>query len=242
MARAAIVTFYGDDLARIHDAGFGFWARGATGGVLRILSDAGIESGLVVDLGCGSGIAASLLADAGYKVLGIDVSEAMVSLARERVPRARFVCGSLHDVELPPRCAAVVAMGEILSYAGVSDDLFTRVQEALEPGGLFMFDVATPGRGSQRTWHSGDGWVVCSSAVESAGPPRLTREVVSFRRASAEGWTRSDEVHELSLYSPAELVAALSRAGFADARVLAEGYGPELELPEGIAVLRTRAP
>jgi SAM-dependent methyltransferase len=197
----------------------------------------------VVELGCGSGIAAVLFAEAGYDVFGVDASEAMVDMARERVPDAQFVHGSLHDVELPS-CVAVVAMGEILSYAGITGSLLTRVRDALQPGGLFVFDVATPGRGTpepQRSWFSGDGWLVCSQAVEDLDAQRLTREIVSFVR-DGEAWRRSDETHVLSLYDPSSLVTRLTDAGFEDARVLDDGYGPQLELPAGIAVLSARAP
>jgi SAM-dependent methyltransferase len=218
--------------------GFDFWARGATPGVLRLLGEAGIDSGVVVELGCGSGIAAAMFLDAGYEVFGVDVSEAMVALARERAPGAQFVCGSLHSVELP-RCRAVVAMGEILSYAGLRPELFTRVLDALSPGGLFVFDVATPGRGGGRSWSEGDGWLVCAEAVEFG--TSLTRSIVSFRQADG-GWRRSDEVHTLVLYEPPAVVSALSDAGFADARVLAGGYGPELDLPQAIAVFSARRP
>jgi hypothetical protein len=154
------------------------------------------------------------------------------------VPGATFVHGSLHEVELR-RCRAVVAMGEILSYAQITDALLARVRDALEPGGLFVFDVATPGRGSSRGWHEGDSWLVCADAVERDG--RLTRSIVTFRDDGSGGWRRSDEVHELALYEPAAMVARLEGAGFADAHVLDGGYGPELELPEGIAVLAARA-
>ena len=208
-----------------------------------MLSDAGLRDGLVVDLGCGSGIAASLIVQAGYDVLGVDVSEAMVELARERVPGAEFVVGSLHEVELPP-CVAVVAMGEILSYAGIDDTLLRHVREALSAGGLFVFDVATPGRAGAapvKSWHEGDGWLVCSETVEDGAS--LRRSIVSFRVAQdGGGWRRSDEVHELVLYEPAELVESLTPAGFVDAGVVEGGYGPQLELPSGIAVLSARAP
>jgi SAM-dependent methyltransferase len=205
-----------------------------------MLADAGIESGLVIDLGCGSGIAAALFVDAGYDVLGVDVSEAMVEIARARVPGAEFVSGSLHDVALPG-CQAVVAMGEIASYAGIDDALLRRVREALAPGGLFVFDVATPGRGSSRSWQSGEGWVVCADAVEDG--TSLRRSIVSFREAEdAGGWRRTDEVHELALYDPAAIVESLTAAGFTGAAVLEDGYGPQLELPAGIAVLSARTP
>jgi SAM-dependent methyltransferase len=197
------------------------------------------EPGRVVELGCGSGIAASMLLDAGYEVFGVDQSEPLVRRARERAPGAEFVCGSLHDVALPS-CVAVVAMGEILSYAGITDALLARVRDALVPGGLFVFDVATPGRGSSRSWSSGDGWVVCAEALEEGD--HLTRSIVSFRRVDDGSWRRSDEVHRLTLYSPDVLVAALRDAGFEDARVLEDGYGPELDLPDGIAVLSATRP
>jgi SAM-dependent methyltransferase len=215
--------------------GFGFWARGATPGVLRLFG----PRGRIVELGCGSGIAAAMFADAGYEVFGIDQSEPLLRRARDRAPAGEFVCASLHDVELPPS-VAVVAMGEILSYARITDELLVRVREALSPGGLFVFDIATTGRGSGRSWHEGDDWLVCAESVESG--TTLTRTIVSFRSVEAGEWRRSDEVHRLTLYDPGSLVARLREAGFVDAHVMDGGYGPELDLPAGIAVLSARAP
>ena len=108
--------FYGRDLAYVHDAAFGYLARGGARTLLRLLGRARIRDGLVVDLGAGSGITARILTDAGYQVLGIELSPDMVELARQRAPRARFVCSSLLDAELPA-CVAVTAIGECLNYA-----------------------------------------------------------------------------------------------------------------------------
>ena len=93
--------WYGEDLAYVHDVGFGGYALGAAPGILNILARGGIREGLVVDLGCGSGLWAKELADAGYDVLGIDVSEAMVGISRGRVPEAGFRVASLFEVEIP---------------------------------------------------------------------------------------------------------------------------------------------
>jgi SAM-dependent methyltransferase len=182
--------------------------------------------------------------DAGYDVLGVDQSADLLAIARRRAPAARFVHASLHDVELPP-CAAVVAMGEIFNYARIGDELFARVRAALRPGGLFVFDAAAPGRGSAdpvRSWFEGDGWVVCVDTREDAEARRLTRRIATFRSADGGSWARSDEEHVLTLYWPDAVVADLTAAGFEDARVLAEGYGPELELPPGLPVYAARAP
>src|SRR5215831_1554392 len=92
---------YQRDLAYVHDVGFGRFAEGAAAGVLRILRAAGICGGLVVDLGCGSGLWARRLTDAGYSVLGIDLSADMIALARKRVPEGLFRAGSFLDVDFP---------------------------------------------------------------------------------------------------------------------------------------------
>ena len=81
---------YADDLAHIHDVEFGEFPKGSAPWILDILHQSGVTDGLVVDLGCGSGIWARELADAGYKVLGIDISPAMIKIAQQRVPDGEF--------------------------------------------------------------------------------------------------------------------------------------------------------
>jgi SAM-dependent methyltransferase len=67
---------YRDDLAHIHDAGFGHFARGAALLLLEELHRSRFERGLVIDLGCGSGILAEPLSARGFDILGIDLSAA----------------------------------------------------------------------------------------------------------------------------------------------------------------------
>jgi SAM-dependent methyltransferase len=107
---------YGRDLAYVHDAAFGHLARGGARTLLRLLRRARVRDGLVVDLGAGTGITSRALNDAGYEVLGVELSPDMVELARRRAPAARFVRSSLLDAELPA-CVAVAAIGECLNYA-----------------------------------------------------------------------------------------------------------------------------
>ena len=109
------MTAYKDNLAYIHDVGFGFFARGAAPALLEILRQRGLTKGLVVDLGCGSGLWAHALVDADYDVLGIDISAAMIDIARQRVPEGDFRPGSFLQATLPP-CEAVTALGEIFNY------------------------------------------------------------------------------------------------------------------------------
>ena len=84
------MSFYGEDLAYVHDAGFTSLAALAADRLIEELHRLS-KGGLVVELGAGSGVAAARLGAAGFDVLGIDASPAMIQLARENAPRATFV-------------------------------------------------------------------------------------------------------------------------------------------------------
>src|SRR5436190_7756662 len=100
-----MATFYGPEQAGIHHERFGRLAARAADLLLRELASADLRTGTVVDLGCGSGILARRMTDAGYDVLGVDVSAAMLDIARAQAPKARFVEAPLLDAELPPAVA-----------------------------------------------------------------------------------------------------------------------------------------
>ncbi len=106
---------YKQDLAYIHDVGFGSFAKGAAPALLDILQRGGITDGLVIDLGCGSGLWTRYLVDAGYAVLGIDISRDMVAMARKQVPEGTFRTASFLADDLP-QCAAITSLGECFNY------------------------------------------------------------------------------------------------------------------------------
>jgi SAM-dependent methyltransferase len=237
---------YRPDLARVHDLGFASFSLGAAPFLLRTLREHGIRRGLVIDLGCGSGQWAEKLAKAGYDVLGIDASKTMVALAAKRVPDGRFVRASYLDAKLPP-CVAVTALGEIFNYAfdpragtrGLAR-ILANAHRALVPGGLLVFDFATPGRGAGAPvrHRSGEGWEIVSETSEDERTKTLTRSITTFLRAGTL-YRRSVEVHRLRLYDPADVRAALRRAGFR-ARLL-RGYGAE-RFPKAYAGFVARKP
>lgn len=215
------MTGYQQDLAYVHDVGFTDFVLDAAPELLRRLRAAGIRDGRVVDLGCGSGRWAKILTTAGYDVLGLDLSPAMIRLARRHAPRARFAVASLLSAKIPP-CAAVTAIGEAVNYAFVRNReaelarLFRRVYAALRPGGLFLFDAAGPGqlRGAPpRSWLEGKDWSLLLEKEEDAARRLLTRRIIVFRKVGA-GYRRSEELHRLRLYPPSLIARELRRAGF----------------------------
>ena len=223
---------YRDDLAYIHDAGFGGVARAAAALLLEELSRRHGHRGLVIDLGCGSGILAEQLSARGFDVLGIDLSPACIALARQRVPRGTFHVESLLRADLPP-CVAVVAVGECVNYLFDPRHRLNRVRkllgrafDALTPGGLLMFDVAEPGRvtgGACQRFIEGEDWAVLVAAEEDRQRQLVTRHITSFRRIG-ELYRRDHEVHRLRLLPRAQVASWLRGFGFR-VRTL-KGYGP----------------
>ncbi len=233
---------YREDLARIHDEGFGALASSAAPVLLGALSLAGLSAGLVVDLGCGSGLLSQELSAAGYDVLGVDVSGPMLAIARRRVPRGLFRQESLLDTRLP-RCVAVAAVGESFNYLfdernsrGTLLALFRRIHRALVPGGVLLFDMATPRRVASSAHLESRDWAVLVTAERSR--TLLTRRITTFRRLGAL-YRRSHEVHRLRLVSRAEAVRLLREAGFR-VRVLA-AYA-SVRLPPGLAAYLAHKP
>lgn len=109
-----------------------------------------IADGIVLDLGCGTGKMTRLLADAGYDMIGVDGSEEMLSIAREEeYKKDRHILYLLQDMrefELYGTVRAVVSCCDSLNYITDDADLlqvFRLVNNYLDPGGLFLFDLNT---------------------------------------------------------------------------------------------------
>jgi len=225
-------TVYGEDVAFVHEQGHADFALTAGPWIVQQLRVAGFNTGLIVDLGCGPGHWPAAATAAGFDVLGVDASAAMIARARARAPHARFRLASLLDVVVPS-CVAVTALGECFNYridrrndVASLARVFRRVHAALAPGGLFIFDVAGPGRagpsGSSSAFRIGPDWAVASTTTEDRRTRQLTRRVTTFRKVGA-GYRRREEVHRLRLYSAADVMRLLRHAGFSVRGVA--GYG-----------------
>jgi SAM-dependent methyltransferase len=172
------------------------------------------------------------LVKAGYEVLGVDISGAMLKLARKRAPQARFVKQSFLKMQLPP-CAAVTAIGECFNYLFDKNNtarallrFFSQVYKALAPGGIFIFDIIEPGLASASRpslRHSqGKDWAILLQVEDDSRQHILTRRMTTFRRIG-KLYRRDEEVHRCQLYKGRELAAELRRLGFKVRQL--RGYG-----------------
>ena len=242
------MSYYGDDLAYTHAAGFTSLAQPAADRLLQEIHRDDSDRGLVVELGCGPGVTAARVLAAGFDVVAIDSSPAMLALARRQAPRATFVEGSFVTAEIPP-CDAVIAVGEVFNYLSDTantpkalERVFARIFKALWPGGVFLFDMAGPGRiagpGMAHTETIGDDWGVLVDAVEDPKKGVLTRTITTLRKAS-KGIVQTEEVHRQRLVPAAKVLEMLRKAGF-KARSL-QGYDGNRFAP-GHSVFLARRP
>lgn len=125
---------------------YGEWCRYLTG----LLKKYGVEDGLVLDLGCGTGSVTELLSEEGYDMIGVDNSEDMLQIAMDkRAASGRdilYLLQDMRDFELYGTVAAVVSICDCMNYILEYDDLvevFSLVNNYLDPEGIFIFDLNT---------------------------------------------------------------------------------------------------
>jgi SAM-dependent methyltransferase len=214
---------YSDDLAYIHHRGFTRLAAKVSAELMRLLRQHGIRGAAhraptIVEVGCGSGVLAARLDAAGYDVVGIDRSAAMIRLARATAPGARLRVARLERARLP-RASAVIALGEIVTYVPgglpALREFFTRVRRSLRPGGLFVFDFieSAERRTYRRRVMEGDDWRIVLRATTDPTGRILTRRMALTRLVAGRA-RRSTETHRVRIYSREEMGAALTAVGF----------------------------
>ncbi|MCX7889837.1 MAG: class I SAM-dependent methyltransferase [Rhodobacteraceae bacterium] len=112
------------------------------------LAHAGTGPGVrLLDAGCGSGIAAAMAADRGASVWGIDASDEMIAIARERVPQGRFDTGDLQA--LPYEAAAFDVVTGFNSFQFAADPVAALAEAArvVRPGGQVIVVTWGPPEG-----------------------------------------------------------------------------------------------
>lgn len=205
----AVVDFYFEILAREN-----LWPRTA------------------VDLACGTGSVALLLAQRGLQVTGVDMSEEMLCVAAQKAQnrenRPLFVCQRLQELQLPKGIDLAVCALDSLDYITDPADCaeaIRRIYKALNPGGCFIFDVNTPEKlramdGQVFLDEDDDVYCVWRGAFDE-GTNICSYGMDLFQR-EGEVWVRSFEEHREYAYSAQQLRRYLKAAGFTSVAVYAD--------------------
>jgi SAM-dependent methyltransferase len=124
----------------------------------------GTRDAIVVDVGCGAGRAVAELADQGVRVMGIDVSDQMIALARERWPRGEFRVGDAYALPLEDGEAAGYRADKVIHALADPGRALAEARRVLAPGGRIVL--------------CGQDW---DTFVIDSADPELTRPIVCKR-------------------------------------------------------------
>ena len=120
------------------------------GYITELLREYGIQDGLVLELGCGTGVLTRKLAAKGYDMIGVDYSEDMLEIAMDHRQEGEDILYLLQDMrefELYGTVRAAVSICDSMNYIVEYQDLvqvMKLVNNYLDPGGIFIFDLNTP--------------------------------------------------------------------------------------------------
>lgn len=194
--------------------------------VRSILSSYGIDDGLVLDLGCGSGKFTELMADKGYDMIGVDNSEDMLMTAMEKRLESGhdilYLLQDMREFELYGTVRAIVSVCDSLNYITEPEDLlqvFRLVRNYLDNDGVFVFDMNSEYKYSEllsdNTFAENRDdcsfiWENFYDITEKINEYDLT---IYAKLPEDEIYERFEEVHYQRAYSVTEIENLLKEAG-----------------------------
>ncbi len=207
----------------------------------EILQQEGLTPRTAVDLACGTGSVAILLARQGLEVVGVDMSADMLCVAAQKAQSVEnppfFVCQKLQELRLSKGVDLAVCALDSLDYITNPDhcrEAIARVYRVLNPGGCFIFDVNTPQKlraMDGQMFLDEDEDVYCVWRGEFDEQTNICTYAMDLFQRHGEMWQRSFEEHCEYAYSAEQLVAYLKDAGFTNIAVYAdrrmEAPGPD---------------
>ena len=208
------------DFARVYDifmdnVEYEKWAEYLIGS----LKEYGIEDGIVLELGCGTGVMTELLAESGYDMIGVDNSEEMLGEAMEKRAESGheilYLEQDMREFELYGTVRAVVSVCDCMNYITEEKDLLTvfkLVNNYLDPDGIFIFDMNTPYKYREMLGNT--------TIAEN-------REEGSF----IWEYERDEEIHYQKAYDPEKVRELLEKAGLIPLAVY-DAYTKDVPKPD----------
>ena len=216
MANYAVMAHFYDEFTE--DVPYKAWVEFIT----AVFQKYGAQPEIVLDLACGTGSLTKLLAEAGYDMIGTDMSPEMLAEATEKTaslnPRPLFLCQRMEKLDLYGTVDAVVCALDSVNYLTslrALEEAFERVGLFLNDGGLFIFDVNTEAKFraiDMQAYIRESDRCFCAWQAEYQPAKRLMDYYLDFFVAQGKGkYARSSEHHIERAHTLEELKTALEK-------------------------------
>ena len=188
----------------------------------------------VLELACGTGILSSMLAQKGFEVTGLDLSQDMLRLAEKRASVAGqsidFLAGNMLDLSQVGTYDMVTCYSDSICYMEDEIDVgqvFSEVYQALNPGGRFLFDVHSTYQMDEvfpgYSYHeNAEDFAFVWDSYADAPPHSIVHELTFFVQEEDGRFQRYDEVHEERTYELITYEVLLEQAGFTNVQIFAD--------------------
>jgi ubiquinone/menaquinone biosynthesis C-methylase UbiE len=194
--------------------------------VLKVVNSNGLETGQILDVGCGTGNIAIPLSKKGLEVTAVDLSEEMLFVAQEKNEAAgtkvQFFQQDMRELEGLGRYDTIVSLCDSINYLNDEDELnatFSRVWEHLNDHGLFIFDVHSIHKiekifNGNTFAHNGEDISYIWECFAGVEPHSVEHDLSFFVRDKKGLYERYDEFHKQRTYPIEVYEQALQNAGF----------------------------
>lgn len=193
--------------------------------LLKLLHQHNIMEGTLIELGCGTATMALHMADAGFQVLGVDISQDMLTIASSKIENSSQITLILQDMcelDLDLEVPGIYCICDSLNYLLTEDEIlktFQAVKKHLTPDGTFIFDLKTEyfyrdvlgdqvfcdhQENCSYTWEN--------SFFEEDNINQYDLTIFA-KSADSELFERFTETHHQRAYSHAKIVDLLKQAG-----------------------------
>lgn len=191
----------------------------------KLLHQYGISQGLLLELGCGTGTMTELLARKGYDMIGVDLSQEMLMEAMKKKEESGldilYLQQDMREFELYGTVRAVVSVCDSMNYILNEDELvqvFSLVNNYLDPGGIFLFDLKTEHYYKDLTGDAVYGQTEDDMSMIWENyyyeDERINEyHVTMFLREEDGRYRKEEEMHYQRAYSVEEIISAMEKAG-----------------------------
>ena len=183
--------------------------------LLQWLSRRGLTPKTAMDLACGTGILTNILRQAGMDAEGMDLSEGMITLARENFPELPFFVADMTTFCPEKQYDLVTCTGDAVNHIGELSDvekIFRNVRRYLKPGGYFVFDLLNEGEVSDSEPFEMDFTPTTRVWFQMTRPAE--NKVVLTIRVYENGTLAFEENIRETIHDPTEICALLRKCGF----------------------------